>query len=216
MLGRHDLAWLTDAGWNAAIDGAPEANQRVFAQWRDAGWPAVVRRSDAGARDGSVALGIALPPQADGAKPRIAMLAAQGHIARTQGPLALDQAIASAPAPWHGGLERLCAAAHGLSLRVYGSLALQAITGLAYVRPTSDIDLLFAPRTAAELEAGLDLLRSHGDSLPLDGELVFPSGAAVAWREWLQAEAGVRRVLVKERSVARLVAPADLYGLLAA
>lgn len=207
MLNRHDLAWLTDAGWQAAAVGAPASHQAVFAQWRDAGWPAVVRRDDASTSGKAVPLGIALPPQADGTKPRIALLAAPGHITNSTRPLALERVITAAPAAWQDGLARLGEAAHGLNLRVYGSLALQAITGMAYVRPTSDIDLLFAPRTAAELQAGLDLLRSHAASLPLDGELVFPSGAAVAWREWLQA--GAQRVLVKERSAARLVPAAD-------
>jgi phosphoribosyl-dephospho-CoA transferase len=214
MLNRHDLAWLTDAGWHAAMAGAPAPHQSVFAQWRDAGWPAVVRRDDAATNGAAVPLGIALPPQADGAKPRIALLADAGHIANSTRPLPLERAITAAPAVWQDGLARLCAATQGLSIHVYGSLALQAITGLAYVRPTSDIDLLFAPRTTAELEEGLGLLRSHAASLPLDGELVFPSGAAVAWREWLQA--GAQRVLVKERSAARLVPAADLFGLLAA
>jgi phosphoribosyl-dephospho-CoA transferase len=214
MLNRHDLAWLSDGGWHAAMAGAPASHQAVFAQWRDAGWPAVVRRGDASSSGRAIPLGIALPPQADGVKPRIALLAEPGHVADSTGPLALERVVTAAPAAWQDGLARLCEAAQGLSIRVYGSLALQAITGLAYVRPGSDIDLLFAPRTMAELQAGLDLLRSHAASLPLDGELVFPSGAAVAWREWLQA--GAQRVLVKERSAARLVPAADLCGLLAA
>ena len=216
MLNRHDLAWLTDAGWDAAMAGAHPTHREVFEQWRDAGWPAVVRRDDAAAKGKAVSLGIALPPQADGVKPRIALLADPDHIANSSRPLALEQAITEAPVAWLPGLERFRDASRGLSMRVYGSLALQAITGLAYLRATSDIDLLFAPRTMAELAAGLDLLRSHGDKLPLDGELLFPSGAAVAWREWLQAGAGAGRVLVKERSAARLVPAADLCTLLAA
>jgi phosphoribosyl-dephospho-CoA transferase len=133
-------------------------------------------------------------------------MGALDHIANSTRPLALERVIAAAPATWQDGLARLNEAARGLSIKVYGSLALQAITGLSYVRPASDIDLLFAPRTTAELRAGLDLLQSHAAGLPLDGELVFPSGVAVAWREWLQA--GTRRMLVKDRSAARLV-PAD-------
>jgi phosphoribosyl-dephospho-CoA transferase len=77
----------------------------------------------------------------------------------------------------------------------FGSLAMQALTGITYLTPTSDIDLLLHPRTVDDLDSGLALLQHHAATLPLDGEIVFPDGAAVSWKEW--AAGGDARVLVK-------------------
>jgi phosphoribosyl-dephospho-CoA transferase len=110
----------------------------------------------------------------------------------------------------------LNAGAAGYALRSYGSLALQAITGARYLTASSDIDLLFCPVTTSQLEAGIALLSSHQASLPLDGEVMFPGGDAVAWREWRDARARGARVLVKRIDAVRLADPAALVAALAA
>ena len=46
------------------------------------------------------------------------------------------------------------------------------------------------------LDAALALLGKHAQRLPLDGEIVFPGGRAVAWKEWAAARAGARRLPV--------------------
>jgi phosphoribosyl-dephospho-CoA transferase len=101
---------------------------------------------------------------------------------------------------------------HRIQFYVYGSAALQALTGMEYVTASSDIDLLFEPATQAELDDGLMLLGAYALSLPLDGEVIFPGGAAVAWKEWMAATGapGNPRVLVKENQHVRLRTTADL------
>ena len=110
---------------------------------------------------------------------------------------------------WHAALAALEAeaAARGIALRVYGSAALQALTGQAYLRGTSDIDLLVEPRDRAQLDASLALLCAYARVLPLDGEIVFPGGRAVAWTEWDAARQSApgTRVLVKEMERVSLV-----------
>ena len=59
-------------------------------------------------------------------------------------------------------------------------------------------------------DAGLALLERHAATLPLDGEIVFPSGAAVAWKEWLSASRNEARVLVKDAGAVRLAPMAEL------
>jgi phosphoribosyl-dephospho-CoA transferase len=122
--------------------------------------------------------------------------------------------LAHATPAWRSALLRLQyqAQAQALDLRVYGSLALQALTGLDYLRPSSDIDLLLTPGNRFQLERGMRLLRDYAAVLPLDGEVLFPAGA-VAWKEWQQAAADpTARVLLKRRqdvvlqSVAQIVA----------
>ena len=75
----------------------------------------------------------------------------------------------------------------GLSLAVYGSHAWEYRCRIAYVRADSDVDLLFDGQATPPLEPVLALVQalSADASAPwLDGELILPGGAAVAWREF--------------------------------
>ena len=207
---RHDLVWLTAEGWLAA---ALPADAR---HWPERGWPAVVRRQDENAGADTICLGIALPPSPqDGAKRRVGLRAPLRHVLRVARPMALRDAVAASPPAWSAGLDALVTASAGLTLRVYGSLAQQALTGAPCVSATSDIDLLFYPSTQKQLDAGLALLQTHGQQLPLDGEIMFPNGAAVAWREWVLATSSQAHVLVKELTVARLAPINSLLASLA-
>ncbi|MES2759234.1 MAG: malonate decarboxylase holo-[acyl-carrier-protein] synthase [Pseudomonadota bacterium] len=203
MFCRHDLVWLTGRGWDAAHAAAPSVQHAAIEQWRRENWPSVVRRADAGLAAGHVSLGIPLPPASNGVKGRVALTVSAADIARSSPALALADAAAAAPDRWRQPLDVL---AGSMALRAYGSLAMQAITGQAYLTAASDIDLLFFPADRAALSAGLALLERHAAVLPLDGEIVFPSGAAVSWKEWLGAgPAKARaRVLVKDAGAVRL------------
>ena len=194
----------------AAAPGAREA----IACWGAAGWPAVVTRTPATLAPGEVALGIALPPRPDGAKPRIALAAAAGEIARSSPAMPLAEAIAAAPAAWRAplaGLERE-AADGGCTLRVYGSLAFAALTGQAYLRAGSDIDLLLHLADARSYETALDLLVRYAKVLPLDGEIVFGGGQAVAWKELAGCRDGQARVLAKSLHGVALVSVDSLLA----
>lgn len=207
MFSRHDLVWLSGDGWDAARDGALPGHHTAIDQWRREDWPVIVRRADVGLAPGQVSLGIALPPAPDGAKGRIALNIDASLIARGSPALALAAAAEAAPDHWRAPLAALSAA---MSLRAYGSLAMQAITGQPYLSATSDIDLLFQPSDAASLEAGLALLARYAQVLPLDGEIVFPNGDAVAWKEWINAGEAGARVLVKDGAAVRLAQPESL------
>ncbi|MEC5160492.1 MULTISPECIES: malonate decarboxylase holo-[acyl-carrier-protein] synthase [unclassified Janthinobacterium] len=206
MFARHSLVWLSAPGWQAARAAAVAAGHaEALERWRDADWPLVARRHDPDADVDQVCLGLPSPPDpASGARRRFALRVPADYVARSAPPLPLKAALASLPQPWGGALARLRDASVGLELRVYGSAAMQALTGLAYLRPGSDIDLLLYPATAQQLRAGLALLERFDAAPALDGEIVFPNGAAVAWREWRAAEAGHARVLVKAADAVRL------------
>ena len=93
-----------------------------------------------------------------------------------------------------------------LNLQVYGSFGWQHLTGLPYVRPGSDLDLI-APVSddAGALHAALALERMAWP-VRLDGELAFPDGHSIAWREYLMRHRSeVAHVLVKHRSGVALV-----------
>jgi phosphoribosyl-dephospho-CoA transferase len=217
MYARHDLAWLGAEGWQQQLSAAPRGTpaHAAIARWAGAGWPLVVRRRDAAAQDAGhdnqVCLGLAAPPDpVSGAKLRLPLRAPARQLVRSSAPLPLTEVAAALPARWRTPFARLAADSAGLDLRVFGSLALQAITGQSYLRDGSDIDLLFRPRSATELDAGTLLLAGHLDQLPLDGEIVFPSGQAVAWKEWFAAQAHAERVLVKAQAGVRLAARSEL------
>jgi len=232
---RHDLVWLSDAGWQAARARAAQASpadEAALAQWQRNGWPAITRRRDADlpapvGRIGEngyaesraaeeICLGIPLPPDpVSGIKRRIALRARRSEVARATPPLPLFSCLPAA-GQWQTELGVLAARAAGLHLRTYGSLAMQTLTGLPCFTPTSDIDILFTPSSVAQVQTGLDLLAHFATRLPLDGEIVFPGDCAVSWKEWLSAVATRSRVLIKEMTRVRLADPAELLALLEA
>jgi len=217
MFARHDLVWLTSRGWQRVRSAAPAAALGQLDAWRDGGWPAVVRRAEADLAPGEVAIGFALPPK-DGAKVRVGCRVELADIGRRTRALPLVGALDAAPPAWRDALAALerAAADAGLGLAVYGSVALEALTGQHYLTPTSDIDLLLRPLNRAQLMAGLALLAAHTTTLPLDGEVVFPDGRAVAWQELRAALAGApgTRVLAKSLERVALVPSHELLATL--
>jgi len=218
MLGRHDLVWLSHAGWEAVCMGTPEiqeAQLAVIDRWSAAGWPATVRRQDPQAAPDQVCLGITPPHDGkgeSGARIRVALRCPRAEIAKATRPLALDAASVAVPAQWQTAYRKLIDDTAGLEMRVYGSLALQALTGRPYLTERSDIDLAFYPSEAAELAAGIAILDAARNALPLDGEIVFPSGRGVAWKEWskLAAQGSNARVLAKDIDTVGLIPVAEL------
>jgi len=219
MLDRHNLVWLSASGWQRAAAASSASAQisanalQAFARWQQHDWPLIVRRTDPDAQPGEICVGLALPPDTEtGAKMRIPFRVRLGDIRKIMTPLAIEAVKvipAALPLPWQEPFVQFQRAVHGKQLKfsVYGSLAMQALTGLPYLSAASDIDLLFHPATAMQLQDGLALLTSCETVLPLDGEIVFPFGRAVAWKEWRRAmqSADGARVLVKSRDAVSLV-----------
>jgi phosphoribosyl-dephospho-CoA transferase len=208
---RHSLVWLNADGWDVVQAGTLQEAVPVrdaLARWRSAGWPLVVRRKEPDQLAACIAIGIPLPPQMDTAlKVRIEAVVEPQHIDRVAPPLLLADALHSVLPQWRAALLALQMDAMDAlpPFRVFGSLAWQSITGMTYLRSTSDIDLLFSPESRQELSRAIGLLARHASTLPLDGEIVFPSGAAVAWKEWRDVTeaqattgAGPSRVLAKQ------------------
>lgn len=200
MFYRHDRVWLGASGWQRACAAASKAHVDALEQWAENDWPLIVRRSESGLSAHSLGLGLALPPHAlTGVKTRIPLTVYLNDIAHHEPPLALAEVAGILPATWQDAYAELMHALIDaqMELRVYGSVALQAITGLSYLTPTSDIDVLFYPRAQAQLQHGVQLLKTYAQRLPLDGEIVFPSGRAVAWKEWAGAVDNSHKVMVK-------------------
>ena len=194
--GRHDLVFVSPDGWDAMLSGRGDlASEPLVAMWSNRGWPTIRRRAMPDEPRG-MALGLPLPPSAG--KKRLSFLLADDDVASMMRPPSLDAARGSAPPVWRPTLDRLgeLAVRHSVEARVFGSLAWQALTGLAYVTSGSDIDLLFDVRPETDLDRlTADVAALEIDApMRLDGELMRDDGTAVNWRE---LHAGVDQVLTK-------------------
>lgn len=137
-------------------------------------------------------------------------------------PPRLTDTLSHLPPAFRAPLTELAAAARaaGIEFRVFGSVAWEALTGLAYLTARSDVDLLWWPVDASQIAEGIALMVAweHETGMRADGEIVMRNGAAVAWREWDRVARtidGARRVLVKTLFGPRLCALSELEASLA-
>lgn len=211
---RHHWVRLAE-GWAGGLRSPLAGLERAeVGDWCGRGLPLVVARRRPGDGADELRLGLATPD-----KRRIAVHVAADAVAGRMGPVPLAEALDSAPAAWRAPLAELArrSAALGVPAAVYGSLAWQHRTGLGYVRAESDVDLLFAPRCRTGLDRLLGLLAEvdgapHGSAPRLDGEVLLPGGAAVAWRELAGRPA---RLLVKGATEVGLYDTAAVLALFA-
>lgn len=167
------------------IDTAHPQDMAVIIDWIRVGRPLIARMRRSQDPVDRVALGLPLPPALG--KKRIMLTAERSLLRSLEHPPRLQNALAALPAQWRPRIERLCMnlTAHDADVRVIGSLAWQHLTGVAYLHPQSDIDVVLHMTGAAEFKTWLDLLM-ESDLSPgprIDGEIVMPGGDAVSWRE---------------------------------
>ncbi|MBC7728920.1 MAG: malonate decarboxylase holo-[acyl-carrier-protein] synthase [Microbacteriaceae bacterium] len=198
MLRRHQLVRLNEGGWTAVRAGAWDDEARAcLSFWAAERQPLVVTQQPARLPEGHVALGLSAPLRWN--RRRLAMQVPMSGI------LFFDEfpKAAAITALLPPSLRSAWAVlASELTARVYGSYGWQRLTGLDYVHADSDIDLCVSVDDAASADrvvAALSEAAQAAFARPrLDGELVFPDGRAVAWREWLPwREQRVDRILVK-------------------
>jgi len=216
-LARHTLVWPAAAARADLLAQAQDAAAHAaVARWLAAARPLVVRRVETPEprSPAEVALGLPLPP-AEGRR-RLAFVLGRRFVARYTEPVPLAAVAAALPPHWQVPLAVLDrdARALGLTLRVFGSAAWQALTGLAYLHEGSDVDLVVRPESPAQLDALPGLLATAEARMGrrIDAEIVFADGWAVAWREWRNADGGDARVLAKSAASAALFARADLLA----
>jgi phosphoribosyl-dephospho-CoA transferase len=208
VLARHMRVWPTAFAWASMADSARDATARAaLGLWSARGWPLVVRRPDDGesfCADKNISVGLALPPALG--KGRLKFKITSDGVKAHAGPLALDDVVAAMEPAWQRALGPLArdAASARVMLRVFGSAAWQTQTGLVYLHEQSDIDVLVEPANRDELDTALALFEcfERKTRVRLDGEIVFPGGDAVAWREWATSD---ERVLAKSLTRATLV-----------
>lgn len=227
-LRRHDWVWLNADPDPVRVCAAAEGGGALTAAWRAAARPFIAARRFPDDPAGFIRLGLATPdkrrigltaPASAAARVAPAPLLADAacgfsgfldvgvSAAFRDGPVREDEAraeearTAAQAAMWTQALTGLAARAAdaGFTARVFGSLAWGFLTGLSYVRPDSDVDLLFAPESWSDVLRLVDLLTAAAAQAPpgaprLDGEIVLPGGWGASWRE---LAARPRAVLLK-------------------
>ncbi|MCX7278436.1 MAG: malonate decarboxylase holo-[acyl-carrier-protein] synthase [Burkholderiales bacterium] len=200
-LHRHQIAWLTDAGWQQVLGLQWDAQaEDCLRHWASQRLPLVVTRQTAGELAHTVALGLPAPARWDKrrftlAVPRRAILYFDAFPRATE---VLGLLPMPARAPWLQLCEQL--STRQASARVYGSYGWQLLTGLDHVHAESDIDLYITVSDARHADTVAALLQGFAAArLRLDGELVFDAGAAVAWREWATWRSGKSTAVLVKR-----------------
>ena len=226
LLRRHALVSIARDHHAALSDTVEDGSlRRAVTQWLARGTPLVVRRqnSDVAIETMPTTIAVGMPLSPVEGRHRLAFTLPAHAIAALAPPIALADAAARLASSWRAPLTRLADAATAIdvTLRVFGSVAWEALTGATYVARDSDVDVLWRPVDTAQLRAGIALLHrwERETGISADGEILFGDDAAVAWREWdrvAQANDPASRVLVKTLRGSHLVAPEALLARLGA
>jgi phosphoribosyl-dephospho-CoA transferase len=198
---RQQLIRLSGEGWARLLDGSWEATARAcLGLWAARGLPLVVTRQRP-LQEGILATG--LPAPARFRRLRLPLgIPLRDVLFFDEFPPA-DAVTRLLPRTAHAAWRDLLAALAAIDVtpRAYGGYGWQALTRLAYVHARSDLDLLLPVGFAAQADAVVEILSATDPAWAgprLDGELLFPDGAAMAWREWQAWREGrVAQVLVK-------------------
>lgn len=215
---RHDLVFLTPEGCTDALSLGPYPMESHMAEgsllcWCMSGHPLIVSRQPGNLPASHLQVGLAEPYS--WGKRRLAFSVPRDGIARHERPPELRRVLREVKiadmALWLG-LDRSFQAL-GLTLHVYGSAAMQCLTGLPCMHAESDLDLLFEPESLEQAEAALTVLYAFTRQNPqvrLDGEILNPAGQAASIREWLRQP---DKIMVKSIQAVELV---DLFAFQAA
>lgn len=217
LFNRHDFVWLKlDAVKHAEYAG-PAAMEPISAlsllhRWVLGGYPLIVARQE-DVEPGCLRVGLAEP--ASWGKRRLSFLVRRGDIQKHQQGPRLDSLLTQLPQNWQAGALALNSFLRdqGIDAHVYGSSAVQALTGLPCVAESSDLDVLFKPASWSTLEKlchFLNALQSQYPEFKVDGEVLNPSGHAVQWRELsLALSEHSAQLLSKSNVEVRLLSLAD-------
>jgi phosphoribosyl-dephospho-CoA transferase len=201
-LHRHQLAWLTPAGWARIRRREWDAvAAECLDHWAEQRLPLVVTRQPAGVV-GADAIAMGLPAPGRWERRRIALSVARAEVLYFDEFPRAEQVVKLLPeaarAPWRH--LSTAVAACGAVARVHGSYGWRFISGLDHERPSSDIDAWIAVSDVDQADAVTRLLQSFEGVHPrLDGELVFDDGSAVAWREWRRWRSEATNALLVKR-----------------
>jgi phosphoribosyl-dephospho-CoA transferase len=214
---RHDLIRVAPDVWASVLaDCRLLADLPLVGSWADRGWPVIVRRRAEADDQALVPVGLPLPPAAG--KCRIALLVPPDGVLQRSSPPLLREAARVADPGWRSTIASLLAlgASIGVEPSAFGSLLWQHQTGLTYLSPHSDLDVLWPVPPGSDVLSLVSSIAEVQRAAPLriDGEVIFPDDSAVNWRElWMTHRAADgASVLAKTMEGVRLLDIASLPG----
>ncbi len=204
----------------------PEIERRIRAVFVEAPIPGIVCAPKGPLAAGEIQLGVSFPFREGEGEVRVRAAVAVGgdEIATAHTPWSLVDRLS--PESFDGARDLLAlvelGTTHGIAVGFFGSAALQALTGLPYLEPRSDIDAVVSARSVAGLRAfHRDLAAFAGRcGRRVDVEIACPGGLGVKLSEFVSDVATVlgrgldgvrlvdRRRLSGEIDKFSLVAPA--------
>ena len=205
---RHYLAELEPAVREALVpslleglphtmrDGATE--KAVLNGFLEDRIPGIVCRPTRPCGEGQGQLGFAFPVRIDQQRVRSSLIVDADQVSGFLSPYeVMDRAVRQSP-PTHPGLVSIAGLGErfGVRLGLLGSAALAAVTGLAYVRPDSDLDILVDAGHGGDIEAFYQAVCSQSGELGLsvDAEMEINSCLGVKLKEYFSE---AREILVK-------------------
>jgi len=199
-LHRHQLARLTTAGWERLLDQDWDATAReCLAHWAAHRLPLVVTRQRASDPRPEPLITMGLPAPERWQRRRLTLEVPRREIAYFDEFPCAGEVTPLLPKAARADWRRLgtLMLAEGLVVRVYGSYGWQHLSRLDHVHRGSDIDVWAAVSDPGQADAAAALLQTFACAGPrLDGELAFPNGVSVAWREWPAWRGGRARSLL--------------------
>ena len=208
-LQRNGLVWLTTSGWDRVL--ASDWDVQAFGilqHWALRALPLVVCRQRVENFPPTISLGLPAPSVWD--RRKLALEVTPDEVDRAGWFPTLEQLKQLEQFEQFEPREAFAAAINEIrsnasgfngSIQVYGSFAWEALTGMSYVRPNSDLDLRVEVPDREIAVAVARALNALLLPMRVDGELAFPDGSAIAWREYLLwTERKVDRMLVKTRT----------------
>lgn len=210
---RHTLLRLTEAGtdlvWanRAALYPGEAAWTDMWPRFR--GLPVITRRQVLPGE--AIPVGLSLPIRQDGGRYRLASCVPANEVASAVLPTQAAELCAGRSLPVSSLVAELLrdAPSLGVSVGIFGSAALEAVTGLPYRHAGSDLDVLLIPRDVPDLPtlAGLLHRLEENYQLPIDAELALGEKQYVKLKELctdsctVLVKGGQTPVLCSSRSV---------------
>jgi phosphoribosyl-dephospho-CoA transferase len=169
----------------------PAVQARVLQVFASDPVPGIVCAAKGPLPQGYVQLGVSFPFRDDGARVRASFALPPDRIGRAHSPYDVLRRLQ--PNAFEGAsaliaLRELCNS-HGVEVGLFGSAALQILTGLAYVESISDVDAVVRPSCCAKLRlihAGLPRLR-HDYQRKFDVEVTLPDGVGIKLDELMSS-----------------------------
>jgi phosphoribosyl-dephospho-CoA transferase len=186
LVRRHSFAWITDSGGPSQFgEGETPLNDVIsLRNWIGRGRPVIIRRPCKSEDGKFVYVGLSLPP--DPVKRRLAFRLPYSSLTNVvEPPLWTECAEASPESSQIAGPILSAVEAAKLPLQTFGSYAWQHYTGLSYVTPQSDIDLIVPINHREDWRRFRQLMsETKITDQRVDLEIILNGDASFHWREF--------------------------------